>query len=307
MITVPRYLKPGNVIGIVCPAGYMDKEKAITCVQVLQNWGYRVKIGHTLGGSSANYFSGTDKERLHDLQTMLDDDGIDAVLCGRGGYGTSRIIDALDLSKFRKKPKWVIGFSDITALHSHIYRNCKVATLHAPMAAAFNGQGYANEYVGSLKSALEGELGTYTAPSHAFNVPGHITAPLVGGNLSVIVHLLGTPSELKTKNRILFIEDVGEQLYSIDRMFLQLRRSGKLDKIAGLIIGGFTDLKDTERPFGKTVMEIIHAHLQDYTYPIAFGFPVSHDKENVALKIGVNYQLAVVGAGVTLREQERDY
>ncbi len=302
MITVPKYLKPGDTIGIVCPAGYMDKEKAVTCVQVLQNWGFRVQTGLTLGGSSANYFSGTDTERLQDLQRMLDDDNIDAVLCGRGGYGTSRIIDALDLTKFRKHPKWVIGFSDITALHAHIYRNCKIATLHAPMAAAFNGQGYANEYVGSLRNALEGKPAHYAVSPHDFNVPGEVSAPLVGGNLSVIVHLLGTDSELKTKNRILFLEDVGEQLYSIDRMMLQLRRTGKLDRVAGLIVGGFTDLKDTERPFGKTVMEIIHGHLQDYNYPIAFGFPVSHDKENVALKIGVGYTLKVTHEGVTLTE-----
>ncbi|RYY27743.1 MAG: LD-carboxypeptidase [Chitinophagaceae bacterium] len=303
MITIPKYLKPGNTIGIVCPAGYMDKEKAVTCIQVLQNWGYQVKVGTTLGGNSANYFSGSDKERVQDLQSMLDDDNVDAVLCGRGGYGTSRIIDALDFTKFRRNPKWVIGFSDITALHAHIYRNCRIATLHAPMAAAFNGQGYANEYVGSLKSALEGQPATYMVAPHTFNVPGEVTAPLVGGNLSVIVHLIGTASELKTKKRILFVEDVGEQLYSVDRMFLQLRRSGKLDKIVGLIIGGFTDLKDTERPFGKSVMEIIRAHLQDYTYPIAFDFPVSHDKENVALKIGVEHRLTVNATGVMLAEQ----
>ncbi len=302
MIIIPPYLSPGATVGIVCPAGYMDAEKAAKCIQTLGDWGYKVVTGKTLGGDSNNYFSGTDDERLSDLQEMLDDDSIDAILCGRGGYGTSRIVDRLNFKKFIRHPKWIIGFSDVTVLHAHIYRNYKIATLHAPMAAAFNGDGYANEYIGSLKNAMEGTPARYECAPHVFNVIGDVTAPLVGGNLSLINHLLGTPSELKTKNRIFFLEDVGEQLYNIDRMFVQLKRSGKLAKPAGLIIGGFTDVKDTERPFGKTIMEMIHSHLEGVEYPVCFGFPVSHDKENVALKIGVPYRLRVDHANVKLTD-----
>ncbi|HTE25658.1 S66 peptidase family protein [Flavitalea sp.] len=300
MIRIPPYLRPGDTIGIVCPAGFMNAEKAATCIQVLQDWGYKVKRGKTLESNSANYFSGTDEERLEDLQSMLDDDSLNAVLCARGGYGTSRIIDRLSFRKFKKKPKWIIGFSDITVLHAHINRNYKIATLHAPMAAAFNDDGYMNEYVLSLKHAMEGKSAVYSSVPHVFNNKGRATGELVGGNLALIVHILGTPSELKTKGKILFLEDIGEQLYSIDRMFVQLKRTGKLDHLAGLIIGGFTDMKDTDRPFGKTINELIHDHVKDYEYPVCFGFPVSHNKENYALKSGISYELKVGKMKVTL-------
>jgi muramoyltetrapeptide carboxypeptidase len=299
---IPAYLRPGDTIGIVCPAGYMDSEKAASCIHVLKEWGYEVRIGETLGGASGNYFSGTDDERLADLQRMLDDDNVQAVLCARGGYGTSRIIDKIDFRNFDKHPKWIIGFSDVTVLHAHINRNYKVATMHAPMAAAFNDDGYSNEFVQSLQSALRGEQASYECVPHIFNQRGDTTAELVGGNLSLIVHTIGTDSEYKTKDKILFLEDLGEQLYSIDRMFVQLKRSGKLDKLAGMIIGGFIDIKDTERPFGKTIMEIIHEHVAAYEYPVCFGFPVSHGKENYALKVGVNYRLKVGKTNVSLDE-----
>ncbi|MHA4846645.1 S66 peptidase family protein [Flavitalea antarctica] len=302
MIRIPPYLKPGDTIGIVCPAGFMQAEKAATCIQVLKDWGYKVKKGKTLESNSENYFSGTDEERLDDLQSMLDDDEVNAILCARGGYGTSRIIDSLNFRKFRKQPKWIIGFSDVTVLHAHINRKFKIATLHAPMAAAFNDDGYMNEYVQSLKNAMEGRPAVYNHVPHVFNNKGRATGELVGGNLALIVHILGTPSELKTKGKILFLEDIGEQLYSVDRMFVQLKRSGKLDQLAGLILGGFTDMKDTGRPFGKTINELIHDHVKDYEYPVCFGFPVSHDKENYALKIGVSYELKVGKMKVTLAE-----
>ncbi|MBO9631970.1 MAG: LD-carboxypeptidase [Chitinophagaceae bacterium] len=302
MIKIPSYLQAGDTIGIVCPAGYMAKEKAQTCIDVLQEWGYKVKVGKTLGSGSDNYFSGTDAERLQDLQDMLDDDSVKAILCGRGGYGVGRIIDQISFRSFKKHPKWIIGFSDITVLHAHIYSNYKIATLHAPMAAAFNDEGYKGEYVQSLKYALEGKKAKYSCVPHMFNKKGEAVGELVGGNLALLVNITGTPSQLKTKGRILFIEDVGEYLYSIDRMFWQLKRSGQLDKLAGLIIGGFTDMKDTERPFGKTVEEIIHEIVQEYDYPVCFNFPVSHGKENYALKVGVGYKLKVGTNKVILEE-----
>ncbi len=302
MIQTPPYLKKGDTIGIVCPSGFMPIEKAQTCIRTLKEWGYSVTIGSTLESRSTNYFSGTDKERLDDFQQMLDDKNVDAILCARGGYGLGRIIDQVDFSAFKKKPKWIIGFSDITVLHAHLYANYKIASVHAPMAAAFNVDEHNNIYIESLRNTLSGKKARYECPPHAFNNRGKAVAELVGGNLTLMSHLVGTSSGFKTKGKILFLEDVGEYLYNVDRMLYQLKRSGKLDKLAGLIIGGFTDNKDTERPFGKTVYEIIHDIVKEYDYPVCFGFPVSHEKENVALKVGVRYRLKVGRGKVVLEE-----
>jgi len=302
MIKIPPYLQSGSCIGIVCPAGFMATEKVQTCIETLQQWGYKVKTGQTVGGSSETYFSGTDDERLADFQQMLDDDEVNAILCGRGGYGMGRIIDRIDFSHFKKKPKWIVGYSDITVLHSHLYSNYYISSLHAPMAAAFNDEGYKNEYVQSLRNALEGKKLKYQVSGHAFNRKGEAIGELVGGNLALLAHLVGTDSDLKTKGRILFIEDIGEYLYNIDRMFYQLKRSGKLERLAGLIIGGFTDMKDTDRPFGKMVYEIIQEAVQNYDYPVCFDFPISHSATNYALKVGVGYKLKVGKSKVTLEE-----
>jgi muramoyltetrapeptide carboxypeptidase len=302
MIAIPPYLQPEDTIGIVCPAGYMPLEKAQTAIDLLKEWGYKIKIGKTLGSNSANYFSGNDEERLNDFQQMLDDDEVKAVFCARGGYGIGRIVEKINFKKFKQKPKWVIGFSDVTVLHSHIHSNYKIATLHAPMASAFNDEGYKNEFVQSLKHVLDGKKIKYECAPNEFNKRGEAVGELVGGNLSLLAHLICTSSDLKTKGKILFLEDVGEYLYNIDRMFYQLKRAGKLDKLAGLIIGGFTEMKDTERPFGKTVYEIIHDVVKEYDYPVCFGFPVSHGKENYALKVGVGYKLKVGKNRVTLEE-----
>ena len=299
----PPYLQKGDTIAITCPAGYMPKEKAQTCISVLQQWGYEVLIGKTLGSRSKTYFSGTDEERLNEFQAMLDAPEVKAILCGRGGYGVGRIIDQLDFTAFKKNPKWIIGFSDITIFHAHINRNFKIATLHSSMAAAFNDGGSKNKYIQSIKAALEGKKAVYTCKPHKFNHTGKATAELVGGNLALIAHLIGTKSDYQTKGKILFLEDVGEQHYNIDRMLHQLKRSGKLTQLAGLIIGGFTDMQDTERPFGKKVHNIIHELISEYNYPICFNFPVSHDKENLALKVGASYQLTVSKQTVQLKEQ----
>jgi Uncharacterized proteins, homologs of microcin C7 resistance protein MccF len=302
MIKIPPYLRPGQTIALVCPAGFMKMEKAQTCIDILQQWGYRVKTGATLGSNSPTYFSGTDEERLNDFQQMLDDDEVHAILCARGGYGLTRIIDGINFKKYKKRPKWIIGFSDITVLHAHIYTNYGISTLHAPMAGAFNEEGYKNEFVQSLKNVLEGKKIKYECPVHEFNKKGEAIGELVGGNLALLAHLIGTPSDIKTKGRILFLEDVGEYLYNIDRMLRQLKRSGKLEKLAGLIIGGFSESKDTERPFGQDAYEIIHDIVKEYDYPVCFGFPVSHEKENYALKVGVGYKLKVGKSKVSLEE-----
>lgn len=301
-MTLPPYLSKGDTIGLVCPAGFMPPEKWQTCVGQLLEWGFQVKLGHTMTSESANYFSGTDQERLDDLQAMLDDPNIKAILCGRGGYGVGRIIEEVNFKAFRKHPKWIIGFSDITVLHAHINRNLRIATLHAPMAAAFNDGGYENEFVQSLRKALTGEKCRYTAAAHHLNNPGKANGRLIGGNLTLIAHLVGTPSAYKTKDKILFLEDVGEQLYNIDRMMFQLKRAGVLDHLAGLIFGGFTDNKDTDRPFGQSVEEILHHVVSGYRFPVCFNFPVSHEKENYALKVGAEYRLDVKNHEVILQE-----
>ena len=299
-LKTPPYLQKGDTIGIVCPAGAMPTAKAETCIRILKQWGYKVKVGATLG-HEFNYFSGTDEERLADLQGMLDDNDVKAVLCGRGGYGTNRIIDAIDWKAFRKNPKWVIGFSDITMLHNYLFTKLNTASMHAPMAAAFNDQGFKNLYVQSLKKALAGKPAIYKAEGHPFNRKGTGSGQLVGGNLSLLAHQVGTVSDINTKGKILFIEDIGEYLYNIDRMMIQLQRSGKLDSLKALIVGGFSDMKDTTTPFGQTLEELIWDKVKAYHYPVCFHFPVSHDKENYALKVGVDYELAV-GKNVTLKE-----
>ena len=301
MTTIPPYLKPGDTIGILCPAGFMPLEKAQTCIETLTDWGYKVVTGKTLG-HQFNYFSGTDEERLQDLQQMLDDESIKAILCARGGYGTGRIIDRLHFKKFKEHPKWIIGFSDITALHSHIYKHYKIASMHAPMAAAFNDEEYENKYVQSLHDALIGRKADYVVEGNILNQNGKASGILVGGNLSLLAHLIGTSSDVKTKNKILFIEDIGEYIYNVDRMMYQLKRSGKLEELKGLIIGRFSEMKDTTIPFGQTTEAVIKDIVKEYDYPVCFGFPVSHDKENYALKIGVKYKLSVTTTSVELKE-----
>ena len=302
MIKTPPYLKKGDTIAITCPAGYMPIEKAQTCIETIQQWGFEVMVGKTLGSKSKNYFSGTDETRLNELQAMLDDESIKAILCGRGGYGVSRIIDQLDFTRFKKNPKWIIGFSDITLLHSHINSNFKISTIHAHMAAAFNNGENKNEFINSLHKALLGKKAKYISKPDPLNKLGVAKGELVGGNLSLITHLIGTKSDIKTKNKILFIEDIGELIYSTDRMLYQLKRSGKLTNLAALIVGGFSGVRDTERPFGKKVKEVIKEIFQEYDYPVCFDFPVGHKKENYALKIGGNYQLKITKAKVLLSE-----
>jgi muramoyltetrapeptide carboxypeptidase len=300
---IPPYLKKGDTIGIVCPAGHMPMSRIRTCIRVLtEEWGFRVRQGRTLGAGEG-YFSGTDEERLADLQEMLDDREVKAILCARGGYGVGRIIERIDFSRFRRHPKWIIGFSDITVLHSHIHARYQVATLHAPMAGAFNGGGWRNVYVQSLHRALTGRKALYETKAHPLNRNGKARAVLAGGNLALLSHLVGTSSDMSFRGKILFIEDVGEPYYNIDRMLYQLKRSCKLDGLAGLIVGGFTDCRDTERPFGMSVEEIILDLVKDLGYPVCFGFPVSHSKENYALKSGCEYALDIRTDRVLLREK----
>lgn len=301
MSKIPPYLKEGDAIGVLCPSGYMPYDKATTALNTLTNWGFKVVPGKTLG-KQYHYFSGTDKERLNDLQYMMDAEDIKAIFCARGGYGMGRIIEKLNFKKFKKTPKWIIGFSDITVLHSHLFSKYKIASLHAPMAAAFNDGEFNNQYIQSLHDAIIGRKANYSSPGNEFNQKGKSSGTLVGGNLSLLAHLVGTSSDIKTKNRILFIEDVGEYIYNVDRMMYQLKRSGKLDELKGLIVGKFTDMKDTTIPFGQSTEEVISNIVKEYDYPVCFDFPVSHEKENYALKIGCKYKLTVSGTSTELKE-----
>lgn len=301
MKSIPPYLQKDDTIGIVCPAGYMPYEKAKTCIATLQQWGFKVKTGKTLG-NQFHYFSGTDEERLTDLQSMLDDEEVKAILCGRGGYGLSRIIDDVNFKRFKKNPKWIIGYSDITLLHAHLFSQLKIASLHSPMASAFNNGGAENEFVQSLKHVLTGGHYNYSCNAHALNKNGIAEGKLVGGNLSLLIHPIGTASDVDTKNKILFLEDTGEYLYNIDRMMMQLKRTGKLKQLAGLIIGGFTEMKDTLIPFGQDVYSIIYDKVKEYDYPVCFDFPVSHTERNYALKVGVEHNFEVNEDGVMLKD-----
>ncbi len=303
-MTTPPYLKKGDTIAITCPAGFMMENKVTECVDALHKEGYNVIIGKTVGSHSENYFSGSEKERLTEMQQFLDNKNIKAILCGRGGYGTVHIIDKLNFTKFAKNPKWIIGFSDITLLHSHIFTNYKIATLHAPMAAAFASETQNPQNILSLLQALKGEKNNYTTKANPFNKKGSAKGKLVGGNIALLANAVGTSSDINTKGCILFIEDIGELLYSIDRMLQQLKRSGKLAKLAGLVVGDFTDMKDTDRPFGKTIYEIIQDVIVEYDYPVCYGFPVGHGDENVALKVGMKYSLVVGKDGGTLIENK---
>jgi muramoyltetrapeptide carboxypeptidase len=296
---IPPYLKKGDRIGITCPAGFILQEDIVSAVEKLQEWGFEVVIGNTIGKRDFT-FGGTDEERKNDLQQMLDDKKMKAVLCARGGYGAVRIVDDLNFKKFVAAPKWIIGFSDITVLHNHINRNFGIATIHSKMCNSFPkdwslAEPIQIETIESIRKCLMGEKMQYEAISNGSNRLGKAIGILVGGNLKTIESLAGSKSDLNTAGKILFVEDTGEYLYSIDRMFWNLKRSGKLNKLAGLIIGGFKIKKEeTEaEAFGKTLEEIVLEKVREFKYPVCFDFPVGHQKNNFALKCGVRHQLLI--------------
>lgn len=295
----PPFLKTGSTIGITCPAGYVSNDRVAYAIKVLEHWGFNVKPGDTVGAEHF-YFSGTDEQRLADLQNMLNDKNVDAILMGRGGYGMSRIIDKIDFTAFLNRPKWICGFSDITVLHSHLQANYVMPSLHSPMCGAFKPETKNEEYLKTLYAALTGESLYYHAPHSEYNREGTAEAILTGGNLAILAHLTGSPSEVNTTDKILFIEDIGEHLYNADRLLLNLKRAGKLDNLKGIIIGSFTDMQDTERPFGQTIEEIIRDKVEEYDYPVCFNFPCGHQEVNYTLSLGMEHKLIVSETGSTL-------
>jgi muramoyltetrapeptide carboxypeptidase len=295
---LPAYLKKGDTIGITCPAGFITPEEIIPAVNKLTEWGFKVSIGDTVGKKDFT-FGGTDEERLNDFQQMLNDKKIKAILCARGGYGTVRIIDKIDFKQFALHPKWIVGFSDVTVIHCHLSRNYGVASIHSKMCNSFPddwslAEDVQKETIESIRKCLAGEKLNYPVIPNQKNKPGIATGVLTGGNLKTIESLAGSKSDLFTRNKILFVEDTGEYLYSIDRMFWNLKRSGKLSNLAGLIIGGFKIKKDDEgEAFGKTLEEIVLEKVTEYDYPVCFDFPVGHQKNNFALKCGVRHKLSL--------------
>jgi muramoyltetrapeptide carboxypeptidase len=279
----------------------MHPKNADACVKSLRDKGYEVLLGKTVYYPSENYFSAPDEIKIPELQAMLDAPEIKAILFGRGGYGLSRIIDQLDFSAFKKNPKWLIGFSDITVILNHIQRHYGIASIHSSMCSAFNNKKQADN-AHTLLQCLSGKRINITCTAHPKNNKGKVSGKLVGGNLSLLANSIGTSSEFNSDNSILLIEDIGEYLYHIDRMMVQLKRSGKLKKLSALIVGGFTEMKDTEKPFGKSLEDIILEHVREYGYPVCFEFPVSHGDANLAVKMGMNYQLSVGSSKVTLKE-----
>ena len=295
-LIAPPYLKPGDCIGIVAPARKISAEELNPAIQKLESWGLRVKLSKNIYAVS-HQFAGTYEERAADMQQMLDDAEVKAILSARGGYGSVRTIDKLDFSTFCKSPKWVAGFSDITVFHNHIQTHFGIETLHSTMAFNFGKDAASTEL---LRKALFGELNEYVINTQPLNKKGKSNGLLCGGNLSILYALAATPSDIDTSGKILFLEDLDEYLYHIDRMMMQLKRSGKLDKLKGLIIGDFSDMKDNTIPFGKTAEQIILDAVQEYNYPVCFGFPAGHGSKNFPLFMGRKTEIIVDDTNVTL-------
>lgn len=287
MIT-PPYLKTGDKIGIVACARKVSEEELVPAFIAFKNWGLTIAPGKNLF-KEKDQFAGTDEERAEDMQLMLDDPSIKAIICARGGYGILRIIDKLNFTSFIKNPKWIIGFSDVTVLHAHIH-NLNIETLHAKMLIDFMKDEGSSD---TVKQALFGILTDYKMPSYPLNRRGTATGELVGGNLSLLYALSGSVSAIDTHGKILFIEDLDEYLYHIDRMMMNLKRSGKLSHLAGLIVGGMTGMKDNKIPFGKNAEEIILDAVKEYNYPVCFHFPAGHVDRNFSLYLGRKVQLKV--------------
>lgn len=289
----PRYLKKGDKVMIVAPARKITQEEIEPARKIFESWGLKVEYGHHLFGSNFQ-FSGNDEERLSDFQYALDDVGIRAIICARGGYGSVRIIDDLDFSKFIKDPKWIIGFSDATVFLSHISQNFGIESIHAEMPVNLGKKETDPNVIQSLKDALFGNALKYEFMGSMYNHKGTAQGELIGGNLSMLYSLLGSPSDIDTKGKILFLEDLDEYLYHIDRMMTNLKRNGKLEDLAGLVIGDMNDMNDNQIPFGKCANMIIAEHVEDYEYPVCFGFPAGHIPNNNALIMGRKVTMNVV-------------
>lgn len=295
-VKTPPYLKKGDTVGILATARKVDMEPLQPAINLLKGWGLNVVIGKTIGLSD-NQLAGADWQRATDLQQMLDNPSIKAIWTAKGGYGTAKIVDRIDFTKFKQRPKWLIGFSDVTVLHSHI-NTFDIASLHS--IACISVSGATPEAIESFRKALFGEKLSYTIPAHAFNKTGKVTGELVGGNLSVLYSIIGSPSETDYTGKIIFIEDLDEYLYHIDRMMTNLDRNGYFKNVKGMLIGGMTKMRDNDIPWGHDALEIVRDITKKYNIPICFNFPAGHIKDNRALIMGKTVTLDVTASGTTL-------
>ncbi len=294
----PPSLKKGDTIGIVAPAGRIDKNIVEQAAKRIETFGYKVKFADHLNLHHYN-FSSSDENRKNDLQAMLDDGEIKAILCTRGGYGVIRIIDQIDFTEFKTNPKWVIGFSDITVLHAAIQKY-GITSIHGPMCKSFLNYTDTGIDIDVLFSFLEGESPEYIINPFPMNRIGSASGELIGGNLSLLQAVRGTKFDIDTKGKILFIEDLSEYLYHLDRVMYNFKLSGVFENLAGLLVGQFTDMKDNETPFGETIEEIILKSVADYHFPVAFNFPAGHIETNFPLILGDKVELQVKEDQVSL-------
>ena len=285
----PSALQKGDQIGIISTARKISKEELKFAKNTLEYWGLKVVFGNNLF-QEYNQFAGSDLQRSADLQQMIDNPDIKAIICARGGYGTVRILDLIDFSDLKANPKWIAGYSDVTALHSTLH-NLNITSLHSTMPINFSDN--TKTSLESLKQTLFGNLISYNFPRHKLNRIGHTKGKVVGGNLSIIYSLLGSNTDINTDGKILFLEDLDEYLYHVDRMMMNLKRNGKLSKLAGLIVGGMSNMNDNTIPFGKSAIEIIAESVSEYDYPVAFNFPAGHIDNNNTIILGQNANLTI--------------
>lgn len=288
----PPILKAGDTVGIVAPARKVVIAEIQPAIKMFEDWGLKVKLGTFLFGDH-HQFSGTDRERALDFQEMIDSNDIKAIVCARGGYGTIKLLDHVNLRVLQREPKLVVGFSDITVLHSILNSWFKVETIHGMMPINFPPDGTANSSTESLRQVLFGHSPEYNFSPHAFNRIGVAAGELCGGNLSILLSVAGTDADINTDDKILFIEDLDEYLYHIDRMMMNLKRSGKLSNLAGIVVGGMTKMNDNSIPYGESAIEIILNAVAEYKYPVCFGFPAGHQEENLTLIMGREVTLRV--------------
>ncbi len=292
----PPFLKPGDKVAIVAASRKVTEAEMAFALKTLAAWGLQPVAGKHLYASHKQW-AGTDRQRVEDLQWAINDESIKAVFFARGGNGIIRIIDKLDFKKFTASPKWLVGYSDVTILHAHINKFCKTASLHAAMLTVYKKN---TETVESIRKCLFGEKIKYDFTTDKLNRVGEARGVLVGGNISLLHTLSGTAEDLDTTGKMLFIEDLDENLHHLDRMLHHFKRSGKLKNLAGLVVGGLTDMKDDAVPFGLTPQEIVLDAVKEYKYPVCFGFPAGHIERNLALYLGKEVKLEVNSTNCSL-------